>query len=188
MKRNHDFFIKLASAEKKNLIEIENDVGKYFLSRFKEFDNIIPTNIGGETTRVDKYIKNLLKETEEDIIIDPNGSQKPPDFIFRGKKGELKSSKYGSFCFNDSPIDIETLYIFMDRSYEPKIFIVCGCNLPKFPEEYIKDITQLKEKWYSYFSADAFFITYARPNIYVKPKFMDVLPDFSYYDGEHLWI
>lgn len=182
-----DFIIKLQTAKVKELKTDSKDIGKYLLNKFKNIKNL-PSNIGSETKKAEKYIKNLFKRTEENVFIDPLGSQEPPDIILNGNYVELKNIKTGSFRFNDSPIEQNTTYVFISVKKQTKVFIVKGKYLPTYPLEYKQDIIELREKWRQFFKDDVFYFAYVRPNVSLKSKFMKDLPALSYFDGKVLWV
>ena len=188
MERNKNFLNKLGTLIPNRLIEQSTNVGQRLLYRFSMINNL-PRNAGGETTKIDKYIKEKFREIDNEIRIDPYGSQKPPDMILRDQHIELKSSSKGNFQFNDSQVKLDTIYIFIFTKHKiHKTFIIMGENLPVYPEEYKLGIDGLKTEWHPYFNNDAFYYGYPRPNVSIKPKFMEKLPDLSYFDGECLWI
>jgi hypothetical protein len=188
-KEHFTFIEKLVKAQNKNLEIIKNNTNicKYLLQKFKSLSDL-PSNYGGETLKVDKAIKKWFKETEENVCIDPNGTQAPPDIVLNDKYPiELKSAKNGVFQFNDSQVTDNFIYIFIHKT-KNKIFITNGGFLPKFSLEIIRDIEDLRKKYNHYYLENPLHYGFIRPNRSFKSKFMEKLPYLSYFDGEFLWI
>jgi len=193
-KKHTEWIVRISTAPKKILGEYEkSDICKYVLDVFGRLKRDLPVNRDGETGNIDKAMKGIFAN-EEGIVFDPNGKRKSPDAILRGKPMEFKASMCGYFAFNDSSIDKETIYVFVlkNKKKNEKIFIIEGKNFPIDSDLvlYKQTIEKVKVEHQQKWLDNDLYYSYTRPNNFVKTKFMENLPNISYYSyDEHvLWV
>lgn len=144
---------------------------------------------GGNTN----YAEEVLKETIgtlDNVITDPNGSQKKPDVLINGEALELKTVKKGSFAFNDSLPD-KILYMLLAR-YNKKYVIMPGeCLLDSMDGAQISEVVEIvksaREAGKSNKKSLAYF--YPRINLFVK-NVIKYAPCSGFYEWEYgtIWI
>lgn len=144
---------------------------------------------GGNTN----YAEEILKETIgtlDNVVTDPNGTQKKPDVEINGEALELKTVKKGSFAFNDSVPD-KILYMLLARYNKRYIILDGSCLTESMDKEQIIAVTDIvksgreagksKEKSIAYF--------YPRINLFIK-NVIKYAPCSGFYEWEYgtIWV
>ena len=152
-----------------------------------------PSNYKGGRGGNTNYAEEILKETIgtlDNVIVDPNGTQKKPDVLINNEALELKTVKKGSFAFNDSLPD-KILYMLLAR-YNKRYIIVPGeCLLDSMDGDQISQVVDTvkaarvvgkgNKKSIAYF--------YPRINLFIK-NVIKYAPCSGFYEWEYgtIWI
>ena len=144
---------------------------------------------GGNTN----YAEEVLKETIgtlDNVITDPNGSQKKPDVLINNEALEIKTVKKGSFAFNDSvPTDI--LYMLLARHNKKYIILDGKCLTESMDTDQIEIVTNIikqgREAGKSKEDSIAYF--YPRINLFIK-NVIKYAPCSGFYEWDYgtIWI
>jgi len=147
-------------------------------------DKILPKNKGGKTNKIDRRIKEIVKNHFTEVKTDPNGSQRAPDLVIDGAPVELKNSNSGMFMFNDGLLNESYIYVFTSQE---KIFITKGSNIEKQPSEYIQDVDKIRDKYKQRLKENETWGGHVRQNLHIKSSMIKSKPKYSVYKDGKLW-
>lgn len=144
---------------------------------------------GGNTN----YAEEILKEsigTLDNVVTDPNGSQKKPDVLINGEALELKTVKKGSFAFNDSLPD-KILYMLLARHNKKYIITPGDCLLDSMDSEQISEVVDIVKSARKVGKGNKESIAYFYPriNLFIK-NVIKYAPCSGYYEWEYgtIWV